>query len=73
MQLLVYYVVFVAIGDLIAYLIGTFVEYLWGSIPSLVVFLGLYFFLLWLAWVIAVKVTEPKKVRSLTMVPRSGA
>jgi hypothetical protein len=63
MQLLVYYVVFVAVGDFAAYLTGYLVERFWGSTPSLVVFLGLYFLLLWVAWVIAVKVTEPKSTR----------
>jgi hypothetical protein len=71
--LLIYYVGFVAIGDFVAYLIGTFVEYFWGSIPSLVVFLGMYFFTLWAAWVIAVKVSEPKKGPSMKIVPASDA
>jgi hypothetical protein len=52
--LLIYYVVFVVIGDFVAYLMGTFVEHFWGSVPSLVVFLGMYFFSLWAAWIIAV-------------------
>jgi hypothetical protein len=71
--LLIYYVVFVAIGDLVAYLMGAFVEHFWGSVPSLVVFLGIYFFSLWGAWVIAVKVSEPKKVPSLKIIPASDA
>ena len=62
--LLIYYVVFVAIGDCIAYVLGTVVEQFWGSTPSLVVFLGMYFFSLGAAWVVAVKVTEPKKASS---------
>jgi len=59
-QLLAYYVVFMVLGDLASYLIGLFVERMWPQ-ASLVVFLALYFFFLWLAWVLAVKVTEPKK------------
>jgi len=46
MQLLIYYIAFVAIGDFVDYLIGLVVESWWGSTPSLVVFLGLYFFIL---------------------------
>jgi hypothetical protein len=46
---------------LLAYLIGRFVEYEWGSYPSLVVFLALYFLSLWVAWLFSLWVTEPKK------------
>jgi hypothetical protein len=42
-------------------LIGRFVEYEWGSNASLVVFLALYFLFLWVSWVLAVWMTEPKK------------
>jgi hypothetical protein len=49
------------VGDLLAYLIGRFVEYEWGSYPSLVVFLALYFLSLWVAWLLSMWVTEPKK------------
>jgi hypothetical protein len=48
------------VGDLLAYLIGRFVEYEWGSYPSLVVFLALYFLSLWVAWLLSLWVTEPK-------------
>ena len=47
------------VGDIIAYLVGSVVERM-APTASLAVFLGMYFFLLWLAWIIAVKVTEPK-------------
>jgi predicted membrane metal-binding protein len=59
-QLLVYYVVFMILGDLASYVIGLFVERMWPE-ASLVVFLALYFFFLWVAWILAVKFTEPKK------------
>ena len=60
MWLIIVYVALMIIGDLTDYFIGTIVERVWPS-ASLPIFLGLYFFFLWLGWIIAVKVTEPKK------------
>ncbi len=60
MTLLIYYVVFMVAGDFVAYFLGRFVEYEWGSYASLVVFLALYFLFLWVSWVLAVRVTRPK-------------
>ncbi len=60
MTLLIYYVVFMIAGDFVAYFLGRFVEYEWGSYASLVVFLALYFLFLWVSWVLAVRVTRPK-------------
>jgi hypothetical protein len=61
--LIVYYVAFMVVGDVVAYLLGLFTEYEWGSYVSLIVFLALYFLSLWLAWVLAVWVTKPKSIR----------
>jgi hypothetical protein len=61
MMLIVWYVLFMVIGDLIAYFLGGLAEYEFGSQVSLVVFLALYFAMLWLAWLGAVRVTEPRK------------
>jgi hypothetical protein len=58
--LIVYYVVFMIAGDLSDYLIGLIVEREFGSQASLIVFLALYFLFLWLSWVLAVWMTEPK-------------
>jgi hypothetical protein len=58
--LIVYYVTFMIAGDLADYLIGLIVEREFGSHASLIVFLALYFLSLWLAWVLAVRMTEPK-------------
>lgn len=55
MKLLVFYIVFVAIGEAIAYAAGKTVE-LWSPATSLPVFLSLFFFMLWAAWRLAVKV-----------------
>ena len=60
MLLIVYYLAFMIVGDFAAYLIGLAVERIFGSQVSLVAFLGLYFLFLWIAWVLAVRVTAPK-------------
>jgi hypothetical protein len=46
--------------DVLSYLVGLFVEYEWGSYPSLVVFLSMYVVMLWVAWRLAVWMTAPK-------------
>jgi hypothetical protein len=69
MVLIAWYVLFMVIGDFAAYFIGLFVEYEWGSQASLVVFLTLYFLFLWVAYLLAVWVTEPKKMKIETAAP----
>ena len=61
MALIFWFLGFMIAGDLLAHLIGRFVEYAWGSYVSLVAFLALYFLSLWVAWLLSVWVTEPKK------------
>jgi hypothetical protein len=58
-QLIIYYVGFMVAGDFADYLIGLVVERIWPQ-ASLVIFLLLYFVFLWVAWLLAVKMTEPK-------------
>lgn len=60
MLLIAYYVVFMIAGDLAAYAIGRVTEFEFGSQASLIVFLALYFASLWIAWVLAVWMTEPR-------------
>src|SRR5215831_6128711 len=48
-----------ALGDVADYLIGLVVERVWPQ-ASLLTFLALYFVSLWIAWLLAVKLTEPK-------------
>jgi hypothetical protein len=55
MKLLVFYIVFVGIGEAIAYAAGRTVE-LWSPATSLPVFLAAFFFVLWGAWRLAVNV-----------------
>ena len=56
MRLLAYYVVFVLIGMVMAYLIGRAVEH-WSAGASLPAFLACFFFVFWAAWRLAVRVT----------------
>ena len=62
MTLLFVYLGLTVLGDLAAYFLGLIVERQWGSAASLWVFLTLYFLFLWLAWIIAVWLTNPKAV-----------
>ena len=61
MMLIVWYLLFMVGGDIAAYLIGGLIEYEFGSQVSLIAFLLLYFVALWVAWLLAVKVTQPKR------------
>jgi hypothetical protein len=56
---MIVYVVLMVLGDVLDFLIGLVVEHYWPQ-ASLPVFLVLYFVFLWVAWVLAVKLTEPK-------------
>jgi hypothetical protein len=60
MSLLVTYVVTVVIGQAIVIGIGLMVERYYSSAASLWVALSLYFMMFWLAWQIAVRLTEPR-------------
>jgi hypothetical protein len=53
------YVALIFIGNIATYLISRVVEDFW-PVASLPVFLLLYFLTLWIAWVLAVRLTEPK-------------
>ena len=59
--LIVYYVGFMIAGDIFDYLIGIIVERQFGSHASFLVFLALYFLFLWVSWLLAVRMTEPKQ------------
>ncbi|MSO68316.1 MAG: hypothetical protein EXQ82_11095 [Pseudolabrys sp.] len=59
MQLLAVYVVLVVVGEFGTYLIGRSVEH-WSETASLPVFLACFFLVLWIAWILAVRLTAPK-------------
>jgi hypothetical protein len=61
MLLIAYYVIFIIGGTLSDYLIGLIVEREFGSYVSLLFFLVFYFVALWLSWLLAVRMTEPKR------------
>ncbi|HKS86634.1 MAG TPA: hypothetical protein VJR71_14225 [Pseudolabrys sp.] len=56
MKLIAFYVVFVVVGESIAYLVGRSVEQ-WSQTMSLPVFLACFFLTFWAAWRLAVRVT----------------
>ena len=58
MKLIAYYVAFMLVGETIAYFIGRSVEH-WSETASLPVFLACFFVVFWVAWRLAVRVTEP--------------
>jgi hypothetical protein len=56
MKLIALYVVFVLIGEAIAYVIGRTIE-VWWATASLPVFLACFFIVFWGAWRLAVRIT----------------
>ena len=61
MTLIIYYVALMAVGTTASILIGLWTDQV-SSHMGMSVGLGLYFTSLWLAWIIAVRITEPKKL-----------
>jgi hypothetical protein len=51
--LILFFVAFMIGGDIVAYLFGLLVEYEFGTHVSLIAFLALYFFFLWVSGVLA--------------------
>src|SRR5262249_14445271 len=64
LRLVFYYFAFMICGAFAAYFLGLLVEYEWGAHVSLIVFLAVYFFSLWVAWMLAVWVTRPRDAAS---------
>jgi hypothetical protein len=60
--LIVYFIAITLAANVGTYFIGLLVEQWFGSAASLVVFLTLYFLSIWVAWVLAVRLTAPKVV-----------
>jgi hypothetical protein len=59
MSLLAVYLALMVTGTFIAYLIGLVVE---RTVPSasLPAFLAMYFAVLWIGWLVAVRITKPR-------------
>jgi hypothetical protein len=60
MQLIAVYLILIVVGDFIAYGIGTAIQQV-SEAASLPIFLALYFFVFFVAWVVAVRITAPRK------------
>lgn len=58
MWLLLIYVVLMIAGDLVDYGVGAMVAHYTSDAASLPVFLACYFFTLWLAWIVALRISE---------------
>ena len=61
MTLLIWYIGLVMIGDVVAYFAGLAVERQFGSYPSMVAFIAMYFLVMWVAWQLSVLITAPRK------------
>ena len=61
MTLLLYYIVLVAVLDVAAIALCLMVEQVFPAL-SMPIFLILFFGILWLAWIISVRLTEPRSV-----------
>jgi hypothetical protein len=59
MRLITYYVALTLAADFVAVILCLLIERVWPT-ASLPIFLFLYFAILWGAWVVAVRLTEPK-------------
>jgi hypothetical protein len=63
MRILVVYVLIVVISEAIVVAIGLVLDRIYPAL-SLPVSLTLFFAVLWFAWVLAVRLTEPKRAKS---------
>lgn len=61
MSLLLVYIVTLIVGQSASVGIGLMVDRYHSSYVGLMVFIACYFFMFWLAWQFAVKLTEPRK------------
>jgi hypothetical protein len=67
MPLLICYVVLIAVGGALSACFGVLVEFEWGDVAGLSVFLASYFASLWIGWLIAVRITAPKGEAAKTL------
>lgn len=59
MWLMLIYLGLALTGNAVIYFIGLAVELIW-PVASLPLFLLMFFLVLWVSWILAVKLTEPK-------------
>ena len=69
MNLLVIYIVCVVIGQSVTIGVGLTIDRLYSSHVSLIVSIAMYFLVFWIAWKVAVRLTEPK-AESSALPPR---
>ena len=60
MSLLVVYIFSLIVGQSISIGVGLLVDRYHSSYVGLMVFIGMYFFVFWLAWQFSVRITAPK-------------
>jgi len=68
MRLIVYYLALSLAADVVAVLLCLWIELYWPA-ASMPIFIGLYFGILWGAWVVAVRLTEPQEVTTTAAQP----
>jgi len=62
MTIIAYYVALLLVGDIVAVFLCLWIEKFWPT-ASMPIFIGLYFLILWVAWLVAVRLTEPPTER----------
>jgi hypothetical protein len=73
MPLIIYYVVLVLAGTVGSILFSLWIERMSSGHVSMTVFLCLYFFVLWLAWPLAVRLTAPTAPKEETSAAKPDA
>ena len=63
MWILIVYVLAVAVGEIIVVAIGLTLDRIYPLL-SLPISLSLFFAVLWFGWILAVRLTEPKRAKS---------
>jgi uncharacterized membrane protein len=63
MWLIVTYAALAVAGNAVIYFIGLAIEQAW-PVASLPLYLLMFFLVLWLSWILAVKITEPKHAQA---------
>ena len=72
MSLLVAYLVCLVIGQTITIMIGLAIDRMYSPGVSLPISLALYFAMFWVAWKVAVRITEPKSEAQSSAAPPPG-